>query len=392
MKKKSLKYFIFSISSLIFILGCASNAYAVTPLELINEYKTATKTGEKVKILIVPGHDDEYWGTEFGDVREADVVVAIGQYLYDYLKNDPRLDVQITRTQMGYTPTFKNYFTDNRQQIQDFITTSKAAHQQKISAGEIKTTENVPHNDARPEVALRLYGINKWANENDVDITLHLHINDHGGRPWGQVGDYTGIAVYIPESQYSNARTSAVLGESVLRELLLKNSVSTLPGESRGVVEDQDLIAIGARDTVKSAVALIEYGYIYEPQYRNLAIQEQVAKDLAQQTFLGVHRFFGDRDVYATGQAATAKPITISTPAKTTFAYSWKKDLKKGSSGSDVSALQTALTNSGVYSCGSTGTFGPCTETGVKAFQKKYKIPQNGLVGPMTRAKLNELF
>jgi N-acetylmuramoyl-L-alanine amidase len=393
MKKKSLIYFLFTI---ILTLVCSilyEHAYALTPQELVTQYQTAQQTGDKVKILIVPGHDDDYWGTEFGDVREADVVVAIGQYLYDYLKTDPRFDVQITRTQMGYTDTFKNYFANNRPQIQEFITTNKTVHQAKLSAGEIKPTESVPHNTALPEVAYRLFGINKWANENGIDITLHLHINDAGGRTWGKVGKYTGISVYIPENQFSNARASAVVGEAIFKELALKNQISNYPPESKGLIEDQDLIAIGANNSVRNATALIEYGYIYEPQYRNLAIQEQVAKNLAHQTFLGIHRFFGDRDVYAQSQIAPVSPMIPTVPAASKYLpFTWKKDLRKGSSGADVSALQAALTSSGVYSCGVTGTFGPCTEKGVKAFQKKYKITQNGLVGPVTRGKLNSLF
>jgi N-acetylmuramoyl-L-alanine amidase len=391
MKKKSITYILVTSIAVLLLGGLSTNAYAATPAELVNKYQTAKKTGQKVKILIVPGHDDDYWGTEFADVREADVVVAIGQYLYDYLKNDPRIDVQISRTQTGYTNTFKNYFENNKQQIQDFITTTRTAHQQKLSSGEIKASESVPHNTAQPEVALRLYGINKWANENNVDITLHLHVNDAGGRTWGKVGDYTGIAVYIPENQFSNARSSAVVGEAIFKELSLKNQISNYPPEAKGLIEDQDLIAIGASDSVKNAAALIEYGYIYEPQYRDLAIQEQVTKSLAQQTFLGIHRFFGDRAVYAQNIVATPAVASQTKASKPTIAINLKKDLKLGSANADVSVLQTALTKAGVYSCGITGTFGPCTEKGVKAFQKKYKLPQNGLVGPMTRSKLNAL-
>ena len=38
-----------------------------------------------------------------------------------------------------------------------------------------------------------------------------------------------------------------------------------------------------------------------------------------------------------------------------------------------------------------TGNFGPATLRAVKRFQAKYKIPQTGYVGPMTRTKLIEL-
>ncbi|MBX4198028.1 peptidoglycan-binding protein [Candidatus Parcubacteria bacterium] len=383
MKKRSGLYLVLGISLLI---GPTSIVHAVTPVEIVNKYKTAVQEPEnKVKVLIVPGHDDEYWGTQYGNIRESDVVVAIGQYLYDRLKHDPRIEVEITRTQMGYTDTFKNYFANNRQAIQDFITQSRSMFRAQVSSGAIVSTSSVPHNAANAEVAIRLYGINKWANENDIDIVLHLHVNDEGGRYWGGPGQYTGISVYIPEKQFDHAPASAVVGEAIFNELLLKNQKSTYPAEALGLLEDQDLIAIGASNTVtKAATVLVEYGYIYEPQFRNLNIQETVTKDLAYQTFLGLHRFFGDRQLY--GRTVT------SIAARKYLPHTWKIDLEKQMQSTDVSALQEALTTTGVYNCGVVGLYGPCTERGVKAFQKKYGISQTGVVGPLTRAKLNLLF
>ena len=63
--------------------------------------------------------------------------------------------------------------------------------------------------------------------------------------------------------------------------------------------------------------------------------------------------------------------------------------LQYGSEGEDVTELQNRLTAEGVYSGPITGYFGPLTEAGVKAFQAKYDIEQAGVVGPLTRARLN---
>lgn len=385
MKKKSLIYCLIAVLA---ITMFAQPVAAVTPNDLVTKYRLANVTGTKVNVLIVPGHDDEYSGTEFGDIRESDVVVAIGQYLYDYLKTDTRLNVQISRTQTGYTPTFKNYFESNREEILQFISTSRAAYKNKISSGQIKSVESVPHNTAPDKVAIRLYGINKWANENNIDIILHLHVNDAGGRVWGQPGQYTGVSVYIPEGQFTHAPTSAVLGEAIYSELILKNKKSNYPPEANGLLEDQDLIAVGSNGTLtNAAVALIEYGYIYEPQFTNLDIQETVTKDFAHQTFLGLHRFFRDREVYARSTpgmpAHAASVVTASVVFKT--------DLELTMQNADVKALQIILKKEGVYTCEVTGYFGPCTERGVKAVQKKYGIRQTGIAGPLTRAKLNQL-
>lgn len=67
--------------------------------------------------------------------------------------------------------------------------------------------------------------------------------------------------------------------------------------------------------------------------------------------------------------------------------------LKKGSSGTAVKTLQQNLIKLG-FSCGTTGAdgqFGANTESAVKAFQKKYGLTQDGIVGNKTQAKIDEL-
>jgi N-acetylmuramoyl-L-alanine amidase len=372
MKKVSI--FILSIFLFFFTFSIAK---AETAQDIIAKYASSKTTGQKVNILVVPGHDEQYWGTEFNDIHEADVTVAIGQFLYNYLKADPRLNVIITRTQMGYTDTFKNYFANNREQIQAFIASSSASFKQEIAAGTKQQNEIVPHATANPEVAIRLYGINKWANENNIDLIIHIHVNDEGSRQYGQVGEYKGFSMYIPDKEYSNASTSAIFGKAIFNELIKKYPASNYPPEAAGLIPDQELIAIGAANTLKPAATLIEYGYIYEPQFLNVDTQDTFTKAYAYQTYAGVESFFGNK-----------------IKAQVTYLpHTWTVAIGKGSKNtSDVSSLQAALTASGVYSCGITGTFGPCTEAGVKAFQKKYKLDQTGSLGPKTRAKLNSLF
>ena len=59
-------------------------------------------------------------------------------------------------------------------------------------------------------------------------------------------------------------------------------------------------------------------------------------------------------------------------------------DLKRGSSGEAVRALQAKL---GVAA---DGLFGPQTDRAVRAFQSSHGLPVTGLVGPLTRAALQE--
>ncbi|TSC78374.1 MAG: hypothetical protein G01um101429_834, partial [Parcubacteria group bacterium Gr01-1014_29] len=68
------------------------------------------------------------------------------------------------------------------------------------------------------------------------------------------------------------------------------------------------------------------------------------------------------------------------------------RSLRRGSSGDDVKQLQEFLAqDKDVYPQGlATGFFGPATERAVKRFQEKNGIEPVGIVGPITRAKLNE--
>lgn len=94
---------------------------------------------------------------------------------------------------------------------------------------------------------------------------------------------------------------------------------------------------------------------------------------------------------------APASTVTPTTPAVTTpvgqvlgaTAFQFTSDLELGAQSDAVTELQNRLTSEGVYSGPVTGYFGQLTLAGVKAYQAKYGLPKTGLVGPMTREKLN---
>ncbi len=67
--------------------------------------------------------------------------------------------------------------------------------------------------------------------------------------------------------------------------------------------------------------------------------------------------------------------------------------LAKGAQGDEVTQLQEILKQDPeVYPEGNiTGFFGPATEAAVRRFQEKHKIEALGIIGPKTRAKLNDL-
>lgn len=69
------------------------------------------------------------------------------------------------------------------------------------------------------------------------------------------------------------------------------------------------------------------------------------------------------------------------------------RNLMRGRSGEDVAALQEDLISLG-YSCGrwgADGDFGKATESALKAFQKDHGLVEDGIAGPKTYARLDEL-
>jgi type II secretory pathway pseudopilin PulG len=93
-------------------------------------------------------------------------------------------------------------------------------------------------------------------------------------------------------------------------------------------------------------------------------------------------------------QPVSAKPVGSK------WCYDFKNNLKIGSTGSDVSALQKALSKEG-FKVEATGYFGEKTASAVTGFQQKYQKEilapwklkyGTGFVGKTTREKLNSLY
>ena len=365
---------------------------SVTIAQLDQKYKNAPTSQNKINILIVPGHEPNFGGAEFGNVKERDMTVDLGDYLSGFLKKDDHYTVAVTRDKQNWNPVFADYFSKNWDAITAFVANQKTQMQILMDVGLVKTISSVYHATAKPDVALRLYGINKWANENNVDIEIHIHFNDYSRSHANLPGEYTGLTIYVPEHQYSNSTTTRAIATSVLNRLSRYNAVSDMPQENAGVVDDQDLIAVGSNNNADAASMLIEYGYIYEPQFQDPIIRDMTLKDLAYQTYLGLEDFFGVQS-----QSAVVYD-TLMLP------YKWQKNFSKNSSKTattDVFALQSALIIDGEYpidsqsknDCPRSGVFGGCTVSALNVFQNKYDIKgESGFVGTKTRTTLNSMF
>ncbi len=364
---------------------------SITEAEIRNNYNLANEGEKTLNILIVPGHDDDIWGAQFNGVKEADLNVELAQYLKSFLEKEKGFNVFLVRDARGYDPIFLNYFSQNRAPIISFIDQYKTIMKSAVEVGLVKINNIVEHNTAERETVIKLYGINKWANEHDIDIVVNIHFNDYPGRRYERRGKYSGFAIYVPESQFSNSKASLALARPVFEQLAKYLPVSDLPKEQNGIIEDQELIAIGANNSLDSAVLFLEYGYIYESQFTNKNIRKVALEEAAYQTYLGIKNFFD----------GTSNPLTQRYDLLSD-SYSWSDNLSKGLRGSkDVFALQLALVQNEIYppkelsknDCPINGNFGKCTDRAVKDFQIKYNIePPVGRVGPLTRGKLNEIF
>jgi peptidoglycan hydrolase-like protein with peptidoglycan-binding domain len=78
----------------------------------------------------------------------------------------------------------------------------------------------------------------------------------------------------------------------------------------------------------------------------------------------------------------------VSTPVAATASVSTRSTLRRGNTGDKVKELQSILNALG-YNCGEVdGVFGAKTEAGVRAYQTAMGLQADGVVGPLTWAKL----
>lgn len=359
---------------------------SITESDLLARYEKARKRGRPVKIIIVAGHDDKSPGAVYRDRREADMNVKLAEALAGFLSKDKEFETVLTRLKDGYNPIFWDFRERNKNTLYDFISSKKLDMRQLMEAGSVHDSPGVKHNKAPEEFITTLYSVNRWANESAADIVIHIHFNDAAGRrrevPW----DHSGFSIYIPEKQYSNAKASRALAKSIFGRLSRFYPASDLPIEDAGLVESQDLIAVGAYNTLDSAGMLIEYGYIYEPQFETSEVRAKTITELAWQTYLGLHDFF-----------KTAKSEKLAIVGSL---GELDQPIEKDSRDKDlILDLQKALLLIDAYppagktirECPLSGNFGKCTETALNLFQSREEIKgEEGRVGERTLKSLRD--
>ncbi len=271
-------------------------ALGISVKDLILKYTEAPQNG-KIKILIVPGHEPNDGGAVYKNLIERDLNLKLAIKLKNYLSANPRFEIILARDENGWNPGLEKYVDNNEAAISSWIDSMKNQMYRLVNNGKIKSiSPTVYHAEANPHATLFLYGINKWANDNKFDITIHVHFNDnpkYKGKP-----SYYGFTIYVPESQYSNSTSSKVLAENLFDEIYKIQYVSTMPGEDAGIVPEQDLIAIGRYNTSDTLSVLIEYAYIYEKFMRNKTKRNLFIDKAASSTAKAVNDFFQSRLIF----------------------------------------------------------------------------------------------
>ena len=255
---------------------------------------SCVRASEPTKVLLVPGHDNEVWGAQYGNIKEANMNLALATRLYNILKKDKRFKVYITRDSGGYTKEFADYFSTRKEEILAFKEDAKKKTQDKVANGSFIQKTNAPHHNVSEDIAIRLYGINKWANENKMDAVVHIHFNDYPRSNSWTIGKYRGFNIYIHDGQFVNWEESGQLAANIFIQLHKKYITSTYGPEINGLTPDQKLIAIGANGTLNASVrsVLVEYSYIYEKRLRTKSTRLQAYADMATLTAQGIKNYF----------------------------------------------------------------------------------------------------
>lgn len=260
----------------------------ITPENLKENYKN-----NNLKILIVPGHDKISYGAQYRGATEESLNARLAEILYDYLSNDRHFSVFTTRAPSGeYNKWFLEYSEKEKSNVTSFRNKLKTAMKSLVKTGAVTKNTKVYHNPAADNTSLNLYTINKWANENNIDLVLHIHFNDYPGRAYDLPGKYNGFAIYIPERQLPNYRTSKEIAESIKNNLETISKPSNYKKEKDTTIEDQQLIAVGSNASRDGASILIEYSYIYEDKIYDKNLRDQTLANMAYKTYLGLKNYF----------------------------------------------------------------------------------------------------
>lgn len=245
-------------------------------------------------ILLVPGHDTNTGGSNFNNTYERNLVVDLADNISTLLSQNSKYKIIIARDKQSWNSVLADYFVNNKQAILDF----KNKHQIEAKLLETLNNEKIAphvgiHTNVDEKTSIELYGINKWANENNIDLVIHLHFNSSAIK--NKTGLYHGFNIFIPEKKYPNADTSRIIAQKIYDELKKKFTPQSNMSIYNSLYADNSLIALGASNTLDKPAILIEYAYIYEKMLQNTTTQKQALEQMAEQTVSGIQDYLNSK-------------------------------------------------------------------------------------------------
>jgi|GEM_PF-3450684 len=261
----------------------------------IEQASSSTSTEEAVevveapkRVLLVAGHTAQTKGAVFQDTTEYELNYNLLKKLEREMK-ERGYETIVSHQGGDYTPQFLDFFAKNEERILEFRENKKNAYDRQYPQGVV--TNDTDHNHASPLGVVQLYGVNLWANENNIDAVIHLHFNDYPGRVAGKPGVHTGISVFTPLKTNNHFVESFKLGKLIEENMLKYTERSTVRNESAGVLESE-LIAVGQANSVNMPAVLIENGFVYENKFTNESQREIVFTRQANSIANGIERYF----------------------------------------------------------------------------------------------------
>ncbi|MEI6042381.1 MAG: N-acetylmuramoyl-L-alanine amidase [bacterium] len=264
--------------------------YGIIGIKLSPTYAEAS-VAPKIKILIVAGHEPDYGGAIYKTLKERELNLQLAEKIVKNLEKNPRYDVVVSRDDKGWNPELQSYVTDNKETILSWSADKKHVRNFLTAIGGASVINSkMGHVTANATSSLYLFGINKWANDTKVDMAINIHFNDnlkYKGKP-----NFEGFSIYIPERQYSNFAPSKKFAWGLLDEMLKINRISSMKEESDGIIEDQELIALGVNNTANEPSVIVEYAYIYEKFMQKKKTRDAYINKAASSTVLAINKYF----------------------------------------------------------------------------------------------------
>lgn len=224
------------------------------PDDLPKDITLGAALGLKIRTIVIdPGHGGKDPGAVYNGLKEKDIVLEIGKYLYEYLKADPDLNIHLTRNKDIFIPLEERTAIANKLKADIFVSIHANAAKNKAASGLETFVFNVTNDRAALEVA---------ALENQATTK--------------SISDLQGILKDI--LKYSKLEESVSLAGSV-QSCLVKNVKATTK-QNLGVKQAPFYVLVGAT----MPAILVETGFLSNnddaSKLKSSAYRKKVAKGI----------------------------------------------------------------------------------------------------------------